>query len=53
VGFEYRPLANQNIQFTLGLSTLIPGDGFMALYDKKLGTVDPLVAAFFQSVLQY
>jgi hypothetical protein len=53
VGLEYRPLASNNIQFTLGLSTLIPADGFQALYSNKVDTVDPLVAAFFQSVLQY
>ncbi len=53
LGLEYRPLASNNIQFTLGLSTLIPGDGFKNLYNNKTDTVDPLVAAFFQSILQY
>lgn len=53
LGFLYRPLATNNIQFTLGVSTLVPGDGFKALYNNKDDTVDPPVAMFFQSVLQY
>ena len=52
-GFLYRPLASNNIQFTLGVSLLIPGDGLEALYDNKKDTVDPLVAAFFQSIFQF
>jgi hypothetical protein len=53
LGILYRPLASQNVQFTAGVSTLIPGDGFQALYDNKKDTIDPLVASFFQAVLQY
>ena len=53
VGFEYRPLVSNNLQFTLGLSTLIPGSGFKALYNNKNDNIDPLVAAFFQSVLLF
>lgn len=53
MGFEYRPLASNNIAFTLGASTLIPASGFKALYNKKDGTVDPQVAGFLQTVLQY
>lgn len=53
LGLEYRPLASNNIQLTLGISTLIPGDGFEALYDKRTSSVDPQVASFFQTILQY
>jgi hypothetical protein len=53
LGFEYRPLASNNVQFTLGLATLIPGAGFQALYNNKNDTVDPLLQFFFQSVLLY
>jgi hypothetical protein len=53
IGLEYRPLATNNIQFKLGVATLIPGSGFQSLYANKNNTLDPLVAAFFQSVFQY
>jgi len=52
-GLEYRPLVNQNIAFTAGVSTLIPAEGFKALYNEKNSSVDPQVAAFLQTVLQY
>jgi hypothetical protein len=52
-GFVYRPLASNNLQMTLGVSTLIPGGGFKALYNNKKDNVDPLVAAFFQTIIQY
>jgi hypothetical protein len=45
-GIEYRPLLNNNIIMVLGVSTLIPGSGFKALYDQRSATLDPLVAAF-------
>lgn len=53
VGFEYRPLFSNNIQFIFGVSTLIPGAGFKALYNEKASSVDPLVGTFFQSILQF
>jgi hypothetical protein len=53
VGFNYRPLASNNIQFSLGIATLIPGAGFKALYNNKDETIDPLVAAFLQSILLF
>ena len=53
LGFNYRPLASQNMQFTLGVSTLVPGSGFKALYDNKNATLNPLVAAFFQTILLF
>ncbi len=53
IGIRYNPLASLNAQFTLGVSTLIPADGFKALYSNKTDSIDPLVAAFFQSVIQF
>jgi hypothetical protein len=48
MGFEYRPLLNNNIIMLFGLSALLPGEGFRDLYDKINKDVDPLVAAFVQ-----
>jgi hypothetical protein len=45
-GFEYRPLLSNNIIIELGVSTLIPGEGFRDLYRKLDGTINPLVAGF-------
>ena len=41
IGFEYRPLLNNNVIFTVGVGTLFPGDGFKKLYetDKNLYSV--------------
>jgi hypothetical protein len=47
-GFEYRPLLSNNVITRLGVSTLIPGQGFMQLYNKLHNDVNPLVAAFLQ-----
>ena len=33
-GFEYRPLLSNNVIFTLGVSTLLPGRGFKQLYNR-------------------
>jgi hypothetical protein len=46
MGFEYRPLLNNNIITRFGLSALLPGEGFRDLYDKYNKDVDPLVAGF-------
>jgi hypothetical protein len=34
MGLEYRPLLSENINFTLGLSGLVPGQGFRDLYNN-------------------
>jgi hypothetical protein len=34
LGFEYRPLLSENLNFTLGISGLIPGQGFRDLYNN-------------------
>lgn len=52
-GFEYRPFLNNNAIMTVGVSTLIPGSGFKALYNNPFGTIDPLVAGFAQLTLTY
>ncbi len=53
MGFEYRPLLNNNIIFLLGVSTLLPGGGFRTIYDLKDSAVDPLVGAFAKLTLTY
>jgi hypothetical protein len=50
---QYRPLLSNNMVFQLGASTLIPGSGFKALYDRRFNTVNPLVAAFMQLDLNF
>ena len=34
IGFEYRPLLSENVNFVFGLSALIPGQGFRDLYNN-------------------
>ena len=53
LGVEYRPLLNDNILMIGGVSSLIPGDGFKDLYNPIAGSVDPLVAAFFDFVATF
>ena len=59
MGFEYRPLLSNNVIFTLGVSMLIPGEGFKDLYsnlDKStLGPAAPnaLMAAFLEMNLAF
>jgi hypothetical protein len=53
LGFEYRPRLNNNIIFTGGISTLIPGGGFSDLYRPLVGKVDTLAAGFVNAVLAY
>jgi hypothetical protein len=53
MGFEYRPLLNNNIIFLIGVSTLLPGGGFRDIYDLKDSAVDPLVGAFAKLTLTY
>jgi hypothetical protein len=52
-GIEYRPLLNNNVIITGGISTLLPGAGFRDLYNSLNDTVDPLVAGFVEVVLQF
>ena len=48
LGFEQRPFLNDNLIFTGGVSTLIPGDGFRDLYNPFVGNVDSLFATFLE-----
>jgi hypothetical protein len=52
-GIEYRPLLSNNIIVTCGFSTLVPGSGFKALYNKKNESVDPQVAGFLELNLNF
>jgi hypothetical protein len=52
-GFEYRPLLNNNVIMTAGVSALLPGEGFRDLYDGLLKSVNPMVAMFVQLNVNY
>jgi hypothetical protein len=52
-GIEYRPLLSNNVIINLGVSTLLPGEGFRDLYRKLDGTVNPMVAAFIELDLNF
>lgn len=57
-GFEYRPLLSNNVVMRFGVSTLIPGGGYKALFAAEnpgntTSTVNPPVAAFVQFDLTY
>ena len=47
MGLEYRPLASENINFMLGLSGLIPGQGFRDLYNAFSSRTDPFLIGSF------
>ncbi len=53
VGLEYRPLLNNNLQFTCGVATFIPGDGFKDLYNNLTASAPGNVLGFTQMTLQY
>ena len=46
LGIESRPLLNNNWIFRAGVSGLLPGDGFQALYGPITGQLPNLFAAF-------
>jgi hypothetical protein len=52
-GLEYRPLLSNNIIFTAGVMTLLPGRGFKQLYGHLDKDVDPLLAGFVEMILTY
>ena len=52
-GFEYRPLLNNNVILSFGVSMLIPGQGFRDLYNQFVDNVDPMLAGFADVTLQY
>jgi hypothetical protein len=52
-GFEYRPLLSNNVIFTFGVSTLLPGRGFKQLYNRFRDDVNPLFAGFAEMNLTF
>jgi hypothetical protein len=52
-GIEYRPLVNNNMIFILGLSTLIPGQGFKDLFNRGNPDAMSLFAGFLEVILTY
>jgi hypothetical protein len=52
-GVEYRPLLNNNVIVTLGVATLIPGQGFKDLYDRGSPDAVALFMGFLDVTLTY
>lgn len=52
-GVEYRPVLNNNLIFTGGLSTLVPGSGFRQLYNTTSGGGRGLWSAFVELTLAF
>jgi hypothetical protein len=48
LGFEYRPLLNDNLILVGGVSTLLPGAGFRDIYNPLVGETNELFASFLQ-----
>ena len=53
VGTEYRPYLNNNVIVTCGLATLIPGSGFVQIYDYPSGGGHALYSAFMEITLAF
>lgn len=53
LGFEYRPLHNNNIIIEGGISGLLPGEGFKDLYNPLVGETNALFGSFVDVILQY
>ena len=53
LGFEYRPLLNNNVIFSGGVAGLFPGAGFHDIYDPLVGRLYPLGATFLDITLTY
>jgi hypothetical protein len=53
IGFENRPLLNDNLILTTGVSALVPGQGFRDIYDPMVGSVGTLFATFLEVVATF
>ncbi len=53
VGFEYKPLLSENINFMAGSSVLIPGQGFRNLYNNSFDRVETLFGGFLAFTLAF
>lgn len=52
-GVEYRPFLSNNVIFTAGIATLLPGQGFKQLYNNLGREVNTLVAGFIEMNLAF
>jgi hypothetical protein len=52
-GLEYRPFLSNNVIFTAGFATLIPGNGFKQLHNNLGKDVNTLVAGFIEMNLLF
>jgi hypothetical protein len=50
LGFEYRPLLSENLNFMLGLSGLIPGQGFRDLYNNFSARTNSVLIGSFMAL---
>jgi hypothetical protein len=50
MGIEYRPLLSENLNFMLGLSGLVAGQGFRDLYNNFSSRTDPILIGSFLSL---
>jgi len=53
IGFEYRPLLNNNVILVMGASTLIPSDGFRDLYNRVRENVPALYSVFIEATVAF
>ena len=53
LGAEFRPLLNNNILFTSGLSTLLGGEGFQDLFQDLSGQTRNHLAGFLEATFEY
>jgi hypothetical protein len=53
MGMEFRPYLNNNMIFKMGISTLLPGQGFRNLFDSYDHSARALFASFFEAVLTF
>jgi hypothetical protein len=53
LGFEYRPLVSENVAFVGGVQMLIPGQGFLDIYNNFDNRVGTLVAGFLTTVIAF
>jgi hypothetical protein len=53
LGMEYRPLLSNNVIFKMGVSTLLPGQGFRDIFDSFDHGARALVAGFIEATLTF
>ena len=52
-GLEYRPLVSENLIFVGGVQMLIPGQGFLDIFNNFDNRVGSLVAGFINTIVAF